>query len=113
MQAVVAAALPIASTRGHSAVVVEAARPGVSKLRLADLKPLAYATGLPEEPRAAHVQYILFHGKRHPVEMGAAEITRFLSSLAVQGNVAASTQKPRRKCRVYETEGRSPLSSDG
>jgi integron integrase len=37
-------------------------------------------------------RYILFHGKRHPAEMGAAEITAFLSSLAVQGNVAASTQ---------------------
>ena len=44
----------------------------------------------------AHVgwirRYIFFHGKRHPAEMGAAEITAFLSSLAVQGNVAASTQ---------------------
>jgi integron integrase len=37
-------------------------------------------------------RYILFHGKRHPAEMGAAEVTRFLSSLAVQGKVAASTQ---------------------
>jgi site-specific recombinase XerD len=37
-------------------------------------------------------RYILFHGKRHPAEMGAAEITRFLSDLAVQRNVAASTQ---------------------
>jgi site-specific recombinase XerD len=36
--------------------------------------------------------YILFHGKRHPAKMGAAEITRFLSALAVQRNVAASTQ---------------------
>jgi integrase len=35
---------------------------------------------------------ILFHGKRHPAEMGAEEITRFLSSLAIPGNVAASTQ---------------------
>ena len=26
-------------------------------------------------------RYILFHGKRHPAEMGAAEVTRFLSSL--------------------------------
>jgi len=24
-------------------------------------------------------RYILFHGKRHPVEMGAPEVTRFLS----------------------------------
>ena len=37
-------------------------------------------------------RYILFHGKRHPAEMGAAEITQFLTSLAVQRNVAASTQ---------------------
>jgi integron integrase len=37
-------------------------------------------------------RYILFHGKRHPADMGAAEITRFLSDLAIQRNVAASTQ---------------------
>jgi integrase len=37
-------------------------------------------------------RYILFHHKRHPLEMGAPEITRFLSALAVEGNVAASTQ---------------------
>ena len=37
-------------------------------------------------------RYILFHGKRHPVEMGAPELTRFLSSLAVDCKVAASTQ---------------------
>jgi integron integrase len=37
-------------------------------------------------------RYILFHGKRHPPEMGAPEVTSFLSSLAIQGKVAASTQ---------------------
>jgi Phage integrase, N-terminal SAM-like domain/Phage integrase family len=37
-------------------------------------------------------RFILFHGKRHPREMGAAEITRYLSSLATAGRVAASTQ---------------------
>jgi integron integrase len=37
-------------------------------------------------------RYILFHGKRHPRDMGADEVTRFLTHLAVQGNVAASTQ---------------------
>ena len=37
-------------------------------------------------------RYIFFHGKRHPADMGAAEITRFLTSLAVEGRVAASTQ---------------------
>ncbi len=37
-------------------------------------------------------RYIFFHGKRHPAEMGEPEITRFLTSLAVDGKVAASTQ---------------------
>jgi hypothetical protein len=37
-------------------------------------------------------RYILFHGKRHPREMGAPEVSRFLSDLAVRGRVAAATQ---------------------
>src|SRR5688572_5512728 len=37
-------------------------------------------------------RYILFHGKRHPQEMGEAEVNAFLTHLAVEGRVAASTQ---------------------
>ena len=37
-------------------------------------------------------RYILFHGKRHPAEMGEPEITKFLSWLATRRKVAASTQ---------------------
>jgi integron integrase len=37
-------------------------------------------------------RYIFFHGKRHPAEMGAAEVTGFLTFLAVEGKVASSTQ---------------------
>ncbi len=37
-------------------------------------------------------RYIRFHGIRHPGEMGDAEITAFLTSLAVEGHVASSTQ---------------------
>src|SRR5437016_4266152 len=37
-------------------------------------------------------RYIFFHGKRHPAEMGAVEVTAFLTSLAVRDRVAASTQ---------------------
>jgi hypothetical protein len=37
-------------------------------------------------------RYIVFHGKRHPIELGAPEVTRFLTWLAVDGRVAASTQ---------------------
>src|SRR5262245_62105790 len=37
-------------------------------------------------------KFILFHGKRHPAEMKEAEVRAFLSHLANQGNVTASTQ---------------------
>ncbi len=37
-------------------------------------------------------RFIYFHGKRHPAEMGEPEITAFLSHLAIQKNVSASTQ---------------------
>ena len=37
-------------------------------------------------------RFILFHHKRHPREMGGPEVAAFLSSLAVERNVAASTQ---------------------
>jgi len=37
-------------------------------------------------------RYIIFHGKRHPAEMGKAELESFLTSLAVERNVSASTQ---------------------
>jgi hypothetical protein len=37
-------------------------------------------------------RYILFHGKRHPAEMGKREIEQFLTVLAVNRRVAASTQ---------------------
>jgi hypothetical protein len=37
-------------------------------------------------------RFILFHGRRHPREMGGQEVQQFLSHLAVEGRVAASTQ---------------------
>jgi len=37
-------------------------------------------------------RYILFHNKRHPKDMGSKEIEEFLTHLAVNENVAASTQ---------------------
>ena len=37
-------------------------------------------------------RFILANGKRHPREMGGMEVERFLSALATEGNVAASTQ---------------------
>jgi integron integrase len=37
-------------------------------------------------------RYILFHNKRHPAEMNEAEIREFISDLAVNGKISASTQ---------------------
>jgi len=37
-------------------------------------------------------RFIYFHGKRHPGEMGKAEVTAFLNHIAHRRNVAASTQ---------------------
>jgi integron integrase len=46
-----------------------------------------------EEAYVAWIRrYIFFHDKRHPAHMGAPEVTRFLTSLAVDRHVAASTQ---------------------
>lgn len=38
-------------------------------------------------------RYILFHGKRHPAEMGAAEVKSYLTWLSKNKNVAINTQK--------------------
>lgn len=46
-------------------------------------------------------EYIVFHGKRHPSEMGAAEITAFLTHLATDLDVAASTQNQARAALLF------------
>ncbi len=37
-------------------------------------------------------RFIIFHGKRHPNEMGSEEVGAFLSNLAIEGKVSSSTQ---------------------
>ena len=46
-------------------------------------------------------RFVLFHGKRHPVEMGAAEVSAFLTHLAVAGKVAASTQNQAKSALLF------------
>lgn len=38
------------------------------------------------------IRYIKFHGKKHPNTLGSEHVSQFLTSLAVQGKVSASTQ---------------------
>ena len=46
-----------------------------------------------EEAYVAWIRrYVAYHGKRHPSELGPADVESFLSHLAVDGNVASPTQ---------------------
>ncbi len=54
------------------------------------VKHLSYRT---EETYLGWIRrFIIFNNKRHPAEMGAAEVQAFLTYLAVEGKVAAATQ---------------------
>lgn len=82
---------------GSSFTVQEPAPPAVRPPRLLDrVRATVRARHYSRRTEKAYVgwirRYILFHGKCHPSEMGAPELTSYLSSLAVDGNVAASTQ---------------------
>ncbi len=46
-------------------------------------------------------RFIRFHGLKHPASMGAQEVERFLSHLAVEGKVAASTQNQALSALVF------------
>jgi integron integrase len=46
-------------------------------------------------------RFILFHGKRHPKDMGPQDVEAFLTHLAVQGKVAASTQNQAKSALLF------------
>jgi integron integrase len=46
-------------------------------------------------------RYILFHDKRHPRSMGAAEVGAFLTHLATERNVSASTQNQAKSAILF------------
>ena len=46
-------------------------------------------------------RFILFHHKRHPQDMGAAEVEAFLTHLAVERQVSASTQNQAKAAILY------------
>jgi hypothetical protein len=85
------------SAPGAALVVREATPPASRQPRLLDRVRQAIRAGrYGRRTEKAYVAWtrrsILFHGKRHPSGMGAAEMTQYLSSLATRGNVSASTQ---------------------
>ena len=46
-------------------------------------------------------RFILFHGKQHPRELGPAHVEAFLTHLAVERNVAASTQNQAKSAILF------------
>src|SRR5436190_19490682 len=93
----VAYAVAPARTHGSRLRVRETGPAEAPKPRLLDRVRQAIATRhYSRRTKKAYVHWIkrcvFFHGKRHPVEMGAAEVSAFLTSLAVDSKVAASTQ---------------------
>ena len=67
------------------------------KLKLLDrVRHLIRARHYSHRTEGAYVhwirRYIVFHHTRHPSEMGAPEISKFLTWLAVERHVSASTQ---------------------
>jgi integron integrase len=46
-------------------------------------------------------RFILFFGKRHPRDLGAADVEKFLTHLAVEGKVAASTQNQAKSALLF------------
>jgi integron integrase len=90
-------AYPVGGWPSRAAVVRESRPPDAPKPRLLDRVREAirarHHSRRTEEAYVAWIRrYIVSHGKRHPAEMGAPEVTKFLTSLAVDGHVAASTQ---------------------
>lgn len=46
-------------------------------------------------------RFVLFHDKRHPLDMGAGEVGTFLTYLAVEGRVASSTQNQTKSALLF------------
>jgi integron integrase len=46
-------------------------------------------------------RFIVFHGRRHPRELGADDVAAFLSNLAVEGGMSASTQNQARAALIF------------
>ena len=56
----------------------------------------------PRKPTSTgHAGLFMFHDKRHPKDMGADEVQSFLSYLAVERNVASSTQNQAKSALLF------------
>jgi len=91
----------MSETIEQNATVATAQQPRLMDRVRAALRVAHYA--LSTERTYCHwiKRYILHHNKRHPLEMGAAEVGEFLSHLAAVENVSASTQNQAMHAVLY------------
>ncbi len=81
---------------------------------MSDLPPLPFLERCRQKVRLKHYslrteqayldwikRFILFHGKRHPAELGAPEVEVFLTHLAVDRGVSASTQNQAKSALLF------------
>lgn len=90
--------LPIAHTRAHhKPTLLEQVRDALRARHESLRTEEAYVQGVR--------RFLLFHQKRHPQDMGVAEINQFLSDLAVTHRVAASTQHQALSAGLFLSKG--------
>src|SRR5689334_6894417 len=78
--------------RADAAPYGRAARPRLLDQVSAELRARHCSRRTEEAYRHWIVRFLRFHGCRHPRELGAAEVSAFLTHLAVHQHVAAATQ---------------------
>ena len=76
--------MPNQPGRGRPPRLLDQVRTRIRRLGMANRTEQAYVGWIR--------RFILFHGKRHPSELGKRDVEAFLSSLAVRERVATSTQ---------------------
>jgi integron integrase len=87
---------PLNRNRLEGSAAVDAPAPAPKPNLLDQVRQAIRTRHLSPHTEQAYVgwikRFIFFHNKRHPMEMGEAEVARFLSSLATDAKVSASTQ---------------------
>ncbi|MEA3189104.1 MAG: hypothetical protein QOD99_2934 [Chthoniobacter sp.] len=69
-----------------------------------------YSPRTKEQYLASIKRFILYHGKRHPTEMGEREVSAFLSDLALKETCDQAT---RRLCAALSCRNRPALNGKG
>ena len=79
---------------------------GVKEPKLLDrvrgrIRTLHYSIRTEEQYTHWVRRFIVFHGMRHPSELGETHVEAFLTALAVRGNVAAATQNQAKSAILF------------